>query len=176
MSGGSGEEWMDVSSSADVKALSEERSGRHVSLYAPTHRAGPETQQDPIRLENLVREAEEHLIAGGLRAPNAQELLAPAEKLVQDSLLWRHHSDGLAIFLSAETARHYRLPLGFDELLVVAESHHITPLLPLLSRDGRFYILAISRNEARLLQGTGYGVDEVDLEGVPTSLAVATSL
>jgi hypothetical protein len=77
------------------------------------------------------------------------------------------------IFLSADTSRHYRLPVGFEELLVVAERFHIKPLLPLLSGDGRFYVLAISQNEVRLLQATRYSVDEVDLEGVPTSLAVA---
>lgn len=164
---------MDVLSRADVKALSEKRGGLHVSLYAPTHRAGPETQQDPIRLKNLVREAEERLIAGGLRAPDARELLRPAEQLVQDRLFWRHQSDGLAIFLSAETSRHYRLPLGFEELMVVADHFHIKPLLPLLSGDGRFYVLAISQNEVRLMQSTRYSVDEVELEGVPTSLARA---
>jgi hypothetical protein len=31
----------------------------------PTHRAGAETQQDRIRLKNLLREAEERLIEGG---------------------------------------------------------------------------------------------------------------
>jgi hypothetical protein len=164
---------MDLLSRADLKALAEERSGLHVSLYAPTHRAGPETQQDPIRLKNLVGEAEKRLVAGGLGASDARELLGPAERLVQDSLFWRHQSDGLAVFLSAEASRHYRLPLPFEELLVVAGRFHIKPLLPLLSGDGRFYILAISQNEVRLLQATRYSVDEVDLEGVPTSLAQA---
>jgi hypothetical protein len=164
---------MDVLSRADVKALGEKRRGLHVSLYAPTHRAGPGTQQDPIRLKNLVREAEERLVGGGLRVPDAQALLAPAAQLVQDGLFWRHQSDGLAIFLSAGISRYYRLPLGFEELLVVADRFHIKPLLPLLSGDGRFYVLAISQNEVRLLQATRYSVDEVDLEGVPTSLVVA---
>lgn len=47
------------------------------------------------------------------------------------------------------------------------------PLLPLLSGDGRFYILALSQNELRLLQATRYSVSEVDLEGVPESLSTA---
>jgi hypothetical protein len=88
-------------------------------------------------------------------------------------MFWRHQSDGLAIFLSSGFSRYYRLPLGFEELLVVAEHFHIKPLLPLLSGDGQFYVLAISQNEIRLLQSTRYSVGEVDLEGVPTSLAVA---
>lgn len=164
---------MDLLSRADVKALGEKRTGLRVSLYMPTHRAGPEIQQDPIRLKNLIREALERLLARGLGSPGARELLGPAEKLVEDGLFWRYQSDGLAIFLSAERHRHYRLPLRFEELVVVAEHFHIKPLLPLLSGDGQFYVLAISQNEVRLLHGTRYSVDRVDLEGVPTSLAEA---
>jgi len=48
---------------------------RCVSLYMPTHRAGRETEQDPIRYKNLLREAEERLMANGLRSPEVQEML-----------------------------------------------------------------------------------------------------
>jgi hypothetical protein len=45
------------------------------------------------------------------------------------------------------------------------------PLLPLLSGDGQFYILALSQNGVRLLQGTRYSVSEVELEDIPGDLA-----
>jgi len=48
---------------------------RCVSLYMPTHRAGRETEQDPIRYKDLLREAEERLMANGLRSPEVQEML-----------------------------------------------------------------------------------------------------
>ena len=164
---------MDIMSTDYLRELGEKRDGWHVSIFMPTHRAGPETQQDPIRLKNLLREAGEHLMAAGLRAPEAKARLESASKLVQDSLFWQHQSDGLALFFSSAVAYTYRLPLDFEELVVVAERFHIKPLLPLLSGDGRFYVLALSQSEARLLQGSRYGIDEVDLEGTPTSLAEA---
>jgi hypothetical protein len=137
----------------------------------PTHCTGFEIQQDPIRLKNLLGKAEERLLARGLRTPEARELLEPAEKLLQDSLFWQHQSDGLAIFLSSEDFRYYRLPFDFEELVVVTDRFHIKPLLPLLSGDGRFYVLALSQSKLRLLQGTRYSVSEIDLEKVPPSLA-----
>jgi hypothetical protein len=164
---------MDRLSRDDLKNMSEKRDGWHVSIFMPTHRAGPETQQDPIRLKNLLGQAEERLVAAGLRPPEAQARLEPASKLVQDGLFWQRQSDGLALFVSRDIDRHYRLPFHFEELVVVTERFHIKPLLPLLSGDGRFYVLALSQGEARLLQGTRYGVSELDLEGVPTSLAKA---
>ncbi|HXH10751.1 MAG TPA: hypothetical protein VNP04_13440 [Alphaproteobacteria bacterium] len=67
-------------------------------------------------------------------------------------------------------SHYYRLPLRFEELVVVTERFHLKPLLPLLTGDGSFYVLALSQNAVRLLQCTRHHVSEVDLENVPTSL------
>lgn len=155
----------------ELKVLTERREEWCVSIFMPTHRAGPETQQDPIRLKNLLRDTEERLLAGGLRRPEAEELLGPAQELVLLPGFWRHQSDGLALFVSPGTFRPYCLPFNFEELVVISNRFHIKPVLPMLSGDGRFYILALSQNEIRLLQGTRYSVDRIDLEDVPESLA-----
>lgn len=141
-----------------------------VSLYLPTHRAGAETQQDPIRFKNLLREAEERLEADGA---GAAEILAPARGLLDDHPFWQHQSDGLAVFLSPAIRRLYRLPLGFEELVVVGERFHLAPLLPLLGGDGLFYVLALSQNRVRLLAATRHRVREIDLRDIPASLADA---
>jgi hypothetical protein len=154
----------------DLRELTRKLNELCISIYMPTHRAGREVQQDPIRLKNLLGETEERLIAGGLRTPEAQDLLEPAQNLLWNSLFWQHQSDGLAIFLSSEVFRYYRLPFNFEALVVVTDRFHVKPLLPLLSGDGRFYVLALSQNEIRLLQGTRYSVSEVNLEHVPESL------
>ncbi|MBN1137486.1 MAG: hypothetical protein JXM73_12935, partial [Anaerolineae bacterium] len=135
---------MDILTKQDLQELIEKRDGWRVSIFVPTHRTGRETRQARIRLKNLLAQAEERLAAAGLRAPEIKAQLEPASRLVQDSLFWQRQSDGLAIFLAAETARHYRLPLDFEELVVVADRFYVKPLLPLLSGDGRFYVLALS--------------------------------
>jgi hypothetical protein len=53
---------------------------------------------------------------------------------------------------------------------VVTNRFHIKPLLTLFSGNGRFYLLALSQNEIRLLQGTRFSIGEVELEGVPKSI------
>ncbi|NIN65660.1 MAG: hypothetical protein GTO63_13385 [Anaerolineae bacterium] len=164
---------MTVLSRSELKTLMEKCDRWCVSVFMPTHRAGTETQQDPIRLKNLLKEAEESLVAGKFRGPEAEDLLKPAQELLEHAVFWRHQSEGLAIFLSPDMFRVCRLPLDFEELVVVAERFHIKPLMPLLTGDGRFYTLALSQNEVRLLQGTRYTVGQVDLENVPESLAEA---
>jgi hypothetical protein len=75
------------------------------------------------------------------------------------------------VFLSLGVLDSYLAPFAFEELVVVTNRFHIKPLLPLLSGDGRYYVLAISQKKVRLLQGTHYSVTEVDLAGAPENLA-----
>jgi hypothetical protein len=67
----------------------------------------------------------------------------------------------------------YRLPLAFAELVVVNQRFHLTPLFPLLSEDGQFYVLALSQNQVRMLQCTRYSVTDITPPDLPTSLAEA---
>lgn len=155
----------------ELRILMEKPEGLCVSIFMPTHRAGEQTRQDPIRLKNLIREAQRQLISAGLTSKETKELLKPVKELLREAFFWQHQNDGLAIFSSAGLFRYYRLPLSFDELVVVTRRFHIKPLLPLLTSDGRFYILALSQNKVRLVEGTRYTASEVALEDVPESLA-----
>jgi hypothetical protein len=168
---GKGNNHMNVLTRNNLNLLMAVHKGPCVSVFMPMHRSGPETQQDLIRFKNLIREAEERLITRGIPAPEARELLESAQKLLQGDLFHQHQSDGLAMFLSPEVFRTYMLPFVFKELVIVTDRFHIRPLLPLLSGDGRYYILALSQNKVRLLQGTHYSVNEVSLADVPKNLA-----
>jgi hypothetical protein len=136
-------------------------------VFLPTHRAGREVEQAPIRLKNLLRQATEALEADGVKAPTTKSLLAPLRRLLDDRLFWQYQSDGLALFSRPGWWRSFRVPLDLPELAVVDDRFHVTPLLPLLAGDGHFFVLALSQNQIRLLEGTRDRVEEVDLPGVP---------
>lgn len=157
----------------EIAELSAHRGGPHVSIFLPTVRAGQETQQNPIRLKNLLRDAAGRLVERGLDKAAAEELLAPARALVDDYDFWQHQADGLAVFVAPGFLRTYRLPLGFSELAAVEDRFHLKSLFPLFADDGRFYVLALSQNDVRLLEGSRHEVREVPLQDVPKSLADA---
>lgn len=161
---------MDALSRDDLDLLVQQPRSPCVSLYMPTHRSGPETQQGPIRLKNLIREAEVRLLGTGIPRRDASEVLHPARELIEDEAFWRHQSGGVALFLRAGWFRSYRLPLDFEELVVVSDRFHVSPLLPLLTGDGHFFVLALSENEARLLAGTRSAVHVVNVPGLPAGV------
>ena len=162
-----------VISQQELQSVIEQSQGACVSLFLPTHRAGHEIQQDPIRLKNLVRQAEAQLIEEGTRPAEARELLAPIADLVDDAGFWRHQSDGLAIFRSRDVFRVYRLPLSLQEFMTVSDRFTVKPLLPLLINDARFYVLAISQKAVRLLDCSRDHLQRVDLPQVPQGIEEA---
>jgi hypothetical protein len=161
---------MDTLSRDELHTLIEQGVGSCVSLFLPVERAEPVRQQNRIRLERLLGQAEARLLARGLSLAATQALLAPAWQFVEDRIFWEHQSEGLAIFAAPELFRVYRLPLAFEELLVVDERLHVTPLLPLFSGDGRFLVLALSLKGVHLLRGTHYTLRPIALSDVPSSL------
>lgn len=91
---------VDVVSDPVVRGLAAHQDGPCVSIFMPTHRAGPETRQDPLRLRNMLGQAAARLDEGGLTQREITDLLAPAAELDGDTGFWRHLADGLAIFLA----------------------------------------------------------------------------
>ena len=163
-----------IPSRSELRALMEQQIGPCISLFLPAYRAGAKVQQNPLRLRNLIREAEHHLLLNDLPIPQVEALLEPARELLGDELFWLHPDDGLAIFRSPNLFRTYWLPDHFKEQAVVTHHFFLKPLLHFLTDDGQFYLLALSHNHIRLIEGTRYGASEVTVpETVPRSLAEA---
>lgn len=165
---------MDLISKQELTHLLEGRGDvPHVSIFLPTVRAGAETQQNPIRYKNLLREAQNRLADRGLEKDEIEEMLEPARELVDDFDFWQHQHEGLAVFLADGFFKTYRLPIDFTELAAVEDRFHVKSLMPLFNVEGRFFVLALSQNDVRLLEGDRYRVREVQLSDVPKSLADA---
>ncbi|MEQ9667198.1 hypothetical protein [Coleofasciculus sp. G2-EDA-02] len=163
---------MPLLSTEELKTLVTQPEGLCVSIFMPTHTAGPQIKQDPIRFKNLMGKAEAQLVEQGMRSADAQEMLKSAQELDRDDF-WRHQNQGLALFIAPNFFRYYRLPLDFEELVVVGEQFHLKPLMPLLTGDGRFYILALSQKKVRLLVGGRDRIREIqpeEVDNLPESL------
>ncbi len=161
---------MNELSKDELRLLIEKGKAPCLSITMPTHKAGAEVQQNAIRLKNLLKEAEERLVSGGRRAAEAEKFLEPVQALVKNNPFWRQQSSGLALFLCPDFFRTYRLPVVFVPSVVLADRFNVKPLLPLFNTEGRFYVLALSQKDVRLLVCSRYRVKETRPEGVPGNI------
>ncbi|MGJ3250466.1 MAG: hypothetical protein ACFE0J_04955 [Elainellaceae cyanobacterium] len=164
---------MTLLSKTNLQLLADVSDGQTcVSIYMPTHKAGPEIRQDPIRLKNLVRDAEEKLAAQGYDSRDVGNLLEPdrISALIDDADFWRHQSDGLALFIAPDSFHRFHLPINFEEHVVVSDRFYLKPLMPILKNDGRFFLLSLSQNQVNLYVGNRHSIVEIDLRDTPTSL------
>ena len=142
-----------------------------VTITLPTHKAGEESKQDPIRLKNLLTKAVSILKENGKKESDAEEYLKSAFDLLDKPLFWAHADKGLAIYISEDESDIFKLPYKVDSEVYVHDHHLITPLLPMLSMDGTFCVLAVSRQEAKLLKCTRDDVEDITPTDVSVSVA-----
>lgn len=154
-----------------LKELIKPRQEPCISIYIPTHNEWSEKEQDRIRFKNQLQNIAAQLKEKGYDSPEIDELLNEANELYKNEDFWKHTSSGLAMFISNEETLFYRVPITFNEYSKVSYRYYIKPLLPLVSQDGRYFIIALDLNETKLYHGSKFSISEIELsKDTPTSL------
>lgn len=142
------------------------------SIYLETERSSG-AEANRLRFRAALEQAEEELSAS-VSQDQVDQVLDPFRAYLDvEQDFWTYQADGLAAFASPEMHRVYRLPVSFEDLVVVAPTFHTRPLMEYLQAPDRYWVLSISQKEVRLCQGTRSGLTPVDLAGVPRSLQEA---
>lgn len=139
-----------------------------VSIYLPTHRHHPGTEQDRIRFKNLLTQAAS-LLRGRYRHQDVGELMAPIEALSTNEF-WQYQEDGLAVFCSPKTCVHYRLPVSVPELVVVSNTFHTKPLIGYLNSNRHYFVLSLSQKDVRLYEGTPHSLSPIEAQSLGREL------
>lgn len=161
---------MDILSGNEMRSLTKKQEGMCVSIYMPTIKRGIDAQHNQIRYKNLLKKTEENLLAANMRPSEVKDFLLPAMELSGDVPFWQKQKNGLVVFIASGLFNCYRLPQNFEELVVVSDRFHLKPLIPVLSNNIEFYIIAISKKQVRLLECSRYSKKEVSLEGIPEGI------
>ncbi|MDQ3877558.1 MAG: hypothetical protein M3290_04310 [Actinomycetota bacterium] len=152
------------------------KQGRVLSIYHPTEKVAVEPEENSLHLKNLVAEAASALESEGLRRPEIDSFLAPIEQLLEDRDFWLHQWSGLALFRTADDFSFFRTPYNVPETISVGDSPLLKPLLPSLWPPARFYVLALSQAQVRLLHCTRFRFREVDLSTLDVPLSLEEAL
>ncbi len=141
-----------------------------VTITLPTHKKGEESKQDPIRFKNLLTEASKKIEKKITKNGYADKFLKPAKQLLEKPLFWSHVDRGLAVYITEDSFDVYKLPYEVEEQVFVNDHFLITPLLPMTSMDGTFKVLAVSRQNLRLLRCTRNYVQNITPPEIVTSI------
>lgn len=155
------------------KTLAESRDRHCISFFIPTHRAG-HTQEDRIRYKNMVSEVENKLEERGMNPPEIKAKLQEARAKIEDNEFWLHQSDGLAVYIYGEKTEFHTLPIDFDPFSFIGNQLYLKPLIPVLTDNQPFFLLALDLNNVRFFEGDRYFIAELETnEYFPKNMAQA---
>ncbi|SRR6056297_899739 len=153
-----------------VEEILEKNGNPLISITMPTHKMGEDIKQDPIRFKNLLANVTDALSDRGMKQSDIDEILKPAKELLEKPMFWSHQDNGLVVYLAKGYFNYFQLPYSVEEKSYINTHFLITPILPMVSLDGTFNVLAISRKNARLLQCTRNESKDITPDEVSTDI------
>ncbi|MFI6878975.1 chemotaxis protein [Streptomyces sp. NPDC050400] len=152
---------------AILKELRTQRPYPAVSLAMPTHRTRPENAQDPVRLDNLVREAVRQLDADpGVTKERRDDVVAQLNEAVAETDL-AHARDGLVVFAARGEHQVWAVDRAAPERVVVADTFLTRNLVAADAAQKPYWVLAVAADRIALWSGRGERVVEEEGHGFP---------
>src|ERR1700704_1622825 len=187
---------IDIPTLAEFKALAATRSDACVSLYVPTSPLAEDAQANRIAFEDLAKEAISQLKAAGLdkrRIAPIAEQFGHLSGIIQENTddnkfkyrqsdpseeideVWACRSNGLALLVTPEMMRTFRLPNRPKPLAEVADRFHLTPLIRAMTSPHDVFVLALSEESVRLIHAFAkFPPQRLQVPDLPSSAEDAT--
>jgi hypothetical protein len=165
---------MDSFSRQDLQRLVASQGGPHLSIYLPAPEHPTEAQQDSIRLANLLRATRKILVEYWMPESEANAFLSPIEDMCRDARFLADRGTGMAIFRVADRLQSYKVDPPIEEKVVLGRTFHVRAILSQVFETSS-HILALSKNRVALLSTSGDSITELEVPGLPPSLALETS-
>lgn len=162
--------YVDIPTRDDIRELVTERGPARVSIYLPTTPVTREAQADRTALKNLANEALKQLAGHDKREVRVieEELL----DLVDDTEFWDFQANSLAVFVTPEHLRTFRLPSRLQARVEVGDRFFVKPLLRAVTAPQSAYVLALSQNGVRVVEVSGdLPAAPVKVDGMPKDAA-----
>ncbi|MEP6261845.1 MAG: hypothetical protein ABJ092_09725 [Gillisia sp.] len=162
---------MSIISKEDFTSLALFNNDVCVSIYIPTQRGGKDVLEgkNQRHLKSKWKDVKTRLEEKGVPKEKIDTIAKPVLKLIENSDFWRHQSDGFALFVSENVFEYYTLPLNFEEFDYIGKEFYLTPLVPMFSGKGRFYILEIQLKHVALYEATNYSIVKIDVDDITPS-------
>ncbi|MCX2181449.1 chemotaxis protein [Streptomyces sp. SKN60] len=164
---------MDPVLTPDVLAkLRQPRPYPAVSLLMPTHRREPDNAQDPVRLRNLLAEAEQAVQDDPrISRERRMELVDRLRRAVSEVDL-RHAEDGLVIFVAEGEHHVWSVARTVPERVVLADTFLTRNLVAAHAAEQPYWALAVAADRVSLWNGNPEHTEEHTADGFPLTLSM----
>jgi hypothetical protein len=143
-----------------------------ISLYMATNPAGVDVNElkDLTTFKNLLQQLTAQLKQKNMDELTIGRLLKPGFDLIRNDEFWRQLSAGLAVFISDGIFQYMKLPMSPKEELFINTSFYLTPLLPVLTKGDYFYLLVLSKKQAKLYRADAFGMSYIKIDELPNGV------
>ncbi len=166
---------LDLPTSAELRALASQRADACVSIYLPTTPLTQDIGSARIAFSNLGKAALSQLELQGADKRRRAAIAEQLDDLASADSFWRLQANSLAILVTPDLMRTFRLPNALGEQVQVSDRFHLKPLLRAVTFPHQAFVLALGENAVRLIEvpSEGSGV-VVRVPDMPRSAADET--
>ena len=144
--------YVDIPTLPELKALAATRADACVSIYLPTTPVTQETAASRIELKNLTKTALGQLEAVRFDKRRLAGIGDQLAGLANDDGFWKYQAMSLAILVTPDAMRTFRLPNRLTAMAEVSDRFHLKPLLRAITFPHEAFVLALSENAVRLVE------------------------
>lgn len=143
-----------------------------VSMFFDTHQSGVAVNEhyDPIAFKNALQSLSVSLKSKGIQQTAIDRLLEPAYELLCDDKFWRNLLPGLGIFIADNFFRYIKMRVVPTEESLIDSSFNVTQLIPLMINKEYFYLLVISKKQAKFFRADAFGMQYIPVEELPNGV------
>jgi hypothetical protein len=156
------------------KGLFEQLASYHgdccITAYIPTHRAGMEVneQQDHLAFKTMLQEVRRLLQEKSYTQAQIERIVEPGYKMLREGdKRWRNMTEGMAVFMAENYFKYVRLPFSPKQEILVNNSFYVSPLIPAIAGKEHFFLLVISKKQAKFYRVDNFYIEEIDIPELP---------
>jgi hypothetical protein len=156
-------------SKEELASLASHQAPHCISLYMPTTMSGVDKneQKDTIAFKSHLQQITNELRSKGVENTTIEKLLKPGYELVRNDQFWLNQSKGLAVFIADNHFKYIKMPVTPKAELLVNSSFFLTPLIPMIRARDYFYLLVLSKKQAKLYRADQFGMVYISIPEIP---------
>ena len=144
--------YVDIPTLPEFKALAIVRGDACVSIYLPTTPLPQDSVVSRTQLKTFGKAALDQLDEAGCDKRRQASIGDHLAEIEEDDEFWRFQAHSLAVLLTPETMRTFRLPNRLTAMVEVSDRLHLKPLIRAITFPHEAFVLALSENAVRLVE------------------------